>query len=272
MFRYSAESDVVNAIGQLPFLDEETNTAHALTLARTYMFGANATGDRPGSPNVAIILTDGKPTNGTHISGKDMASAAATKLRDSGVRIVSIGVAQSIDIDLLKNISSPPRVKDQDYFSSPDMANIDSILQGIVKNACPTTATTMHITATQDVGTTTLVQDTTRPNLGTTPIQASTTMLQDTTTTIQDTTRPNMDTTQIQDKTTPIKVSTSPNQGETSPIQGETSPIQGSTSPIQGSTSPIQGATSHAPETTTILTPFHDPGECNSKSCQLFLL
>ena len=227
------------------------------------MFGANATGDRHGSPNVAIILTDGKPTNGTHVSGKDMASQAASLLRNSGVRIVSIGVAQSISVDVLKTISSPPRVKDQDYFTSPDIANIDSILQGIVKNACPTSGTTMHATATLYVDTTTLLQDTTIPDQDTTrpildttpihvatsPIQAATTVIQDTTTPIQDTTRTNLDTTQNQDTTM----------------------IQGATSPIQDTT-PIQVTTSHSPVTPTVLTPFHDQRECNSKSCQTVLL
>ena len=192
---------MISAIGQLPFLDEETNTAHALTLARTGMFGANAPGDRPDVQNVAIVLTDGKPSNYSNTSGKQLAADAATMLRDSGVQIISIGVAQSISVDLLKDISSPPRVENQDYFPKPDFDEPTSLIQSIVDTTCanlPTPsettstvqATTGPIveTTTSKQATTTSVHDTTPMVVTTIPSQPTTTHILDTTTHILDTT------------------------------------------------------------------------------------
>ena len=143
LFRHSTEAALVNAMGTLPFLDETTNTTYALQLARTHLFGSEALGDRPNVPNVAIILTDGKPTG-------DVASAAtaAHELRESNVRIISIGVTHEISEDLLMNMSSYPRQKDQDYFTSPQFDKLNSLLLGIINSACPALTTTTPTTTT----------------------------------------------------------------------------------------------------------------------------
>ena len=121
----------------LKFLDETTNTTYALHLARTQLFGSEDRGDRPNVPNVAIILTDGKPTGDVATAAK-----AARELRDSGVRIISIGVTREISEELLMNMSSAPRVKDQDYFTSPDFDKLNSLLLGIINSACLAPSTT----------------------------------------------------------------------------------------------------------------------------------
>ena len=108
------------------------------------MFGSGAPGDRPNVPNVAIILTDGKPTGVATggATGEALAKQEAQMLRDSGVRIISIGVTRQISESLLKDMSSPPRVKDQDYFTSPDFNKLKSLLLNIINSACPATAVT----------------------------------------------------------------------------------------------------------------------------------
>ena len=137
MFRYSTEDALVNRMENLKFLDETTNTTYALHLARTQLFGSEDRGDRPNVPNVAIILTDGKPTGDVATAAK-----AARELRDSGVRIISIGVTREISEELLMNMSSAPRVKDQDYFTSPDFDKLNSLLLGIINSACLAPSTT----------------------------------------------------------------------------------------------------------------------------------
>ena len=115
------------------------------------MFGSGAPGDRPNVPNVAIILTDGKPTGGE--VGEALAKKEAQMLRDSGVRIISIGVTRQISEALLKDMSSPPREKDQDYFTSPDFNKLNSLLLNIINSACPATvATTTTTTTAPEVG------------------------------------------------------------------------------------------------------------------------
>ena len=101
------------------------------------MFGNGAPGDRAGVPNVAIILTDGKPTDGNASTLR-----AAAELRDSGVRIISIGVTRNISENLLRDMSSPPRIRDQDYFTAPDFNKLNALLHGIIRSACRTTTTT----------------------------------------------------------------------------------------------------------------------------------
>ena len=197
-FRHLLESDMIDAIARLPFLDEETNTAHALTLARTGMFGANAPGDRPDVQNVAIVLTDGKPSNYSNTNGKLLAATAATMLRDSGVKIISVGVTNSIDVDLLKEISSPPRVEDQEYFPNPDFEKPLAMIRSIANYPCHTPVTVSQVA-------TTTVQATTRP------VQETTTPVHQTTTgPFHDTTKPISTTTHLQDTTTVPVITTPP--------------------------------------------------------------
>ena len=131
------------------------------------MFGQGAPGDRAGVPNVAIILTDGKPTD-----GNASALRAAAELRDSGVRIISIGVTRQISENLLRDMSSPPRARDQDYFTSPDFNKLKSLLHGIIRSACPTTTTTTTTTTTAKTTTTTAKTTTTTPKTTTTTTPA----------------------------------------------------------------------------------------------------
>ena len=185
---------MISAIDQLRFLDEETNTAHALTLARTGMFGPNAPGDRPDVQNVAIVLTDGKPSNYSNTSGKHLAASAATMLRDSGVKIISVGVTYSIDVDLLKEISSPPRVEDQEYFPNPDFDKPLSLIRSIANYPCHTPVTVATTTA----------QATTKPN------QETTTSIHETTGPTHETTRPITTITHLQETTTIAVITTPP--------------------------------------------------------------
>ena len=128
--------------------------SYALYLARTQMFGQGAPADRARVRNVAIILTDGKPTG-----GNASALRAAAELRDSGVRIISIGVTRRINENLLRDMSSPPRTMDQDYFRSPDFNKLNPLLHDIIRSACLTTTTTKTTTMETTTTTTTPVLD-----------------------------------------------------------------------------------------------------------------
>ena len=92
----------MNAIQGIRFEAESTNTAYALELTRTNVYGMSD--DRSGVANVVIMLTDGVPSNGK--TGRDKAIDQATKLKNSNVKIITIGVTKHVDEDLLKEMSS----------------------------------------------------------------------------------------------------------------------------------------------------------------------
>ena len=53
---HTYKQSILTAIDKLPFLDQTTNTPEALKYMRTTMF-TSRNGDRPGAPNVAIVIT-----------------------------------------------------------------------------------------------------------------------------------------------------------------------------------------------------------------------
>jgi len=59
---YSSVADVQSAIAALTFTGGLTHTHLALEHVRTTML-TSAAGDRPGVPNVVVVLTDGLSTN-----------------------------------------------------------------------------------------------------------------------------------------------------------------------------------------------------------------
>ena len=68
---------------------------------RTQVFGVN--GDRANVTNVAIIITDGKPTNASTIQ------AAIDAVHNSGITTLVVGVTNEVDEATLKQLSSPPQ-------------------------------------------------------------------------------------------------------------------------------------------------------------------
>jgi len=79
-----------NAIRNISYCNESTNTAGALRLTRTEIF-VTANGDRSGVPNVIVLLTDGNPTGET-----DFLSGEVDLIKNLGVRIIGIGVTNQV--------------------------------------------------------------------------------------------------------------------------------------------------------------------------------
>lgn len=78
-------------------------------------------------------MTDGYSTTG----GDPVAAAAATKA--VGIRIVTIGLGNSVDEQMLRAIASSP----DDYFQAPAPGDLGDIYDGIVRNiACEAEGTT----------------------------------------------------------------------------------------------------------------------------------
>lgn len=93
-------------IDTLPYTGGTTNTIAALGNL-SYVFNLQ-NGDRPGVNNTAILITDGKPRNDYDLYSMDQIRAAVKRVIDQNIRILVLGVTDSIDKETLKELSSPP--------------------------------------------------------------------------------------------------------------------------------------------------------------------
>lgn len=100
-FSYTNKDDLVNAVRSLPYPGLETYTAASLKVMRTQVF--NTPGDRPDVRNVAIIITDGQPTDINALP------AEIAMVYAQGIITFSIGITDKIDEKTLKSLSSPPQ-------------------------------------------------------------------------------------------------------------------------------------------------------------------
>nr|XP_046241031.1 matrilin-4 isoform X2 [Scatophagus argus] len=89
---------MVKGINQIIPLAQGTMTGLAIKYVMNVAFTAEA-GDRPKVPNVAVIVTDGRP--------QDRVAEVAAEARDKGIEIYAVGVARA-DMTSLRAMASPP--------------------------------------------------------------------------------------------------------------------------------------------------------------------
>jgi len=81
-----------NAVRNIPYCDENTNTTGGLKCARTEIFNT-ANGDRGNVLNVIVLITDGNPTYDAHLLDDEVDS-----IKDLGIRIVGVGVTNEVSV------------------------------------------------------------------------------------------------------------------------------------------------------------------------------
>ena len=90
-------------------------------------------GDRGDVPNVVILITDG-------ISNERETEtvAMAKRLKDSGTRIIAIGVTDAVDVTELKvMVTNEPG----DLLLADDFDKLNSVMDSLVKVSCVTLPT-----------------------------------------------------------------------------------------------------------------------------------
>ena len=85
-------------------------------------------GDRSDSPNIAIILTDGKSDDPIDTQNE------ALEARKAGIHIVAIGVGESINLPELKGIATDP--DDESVFVVKDFNALTGTVEKMLKNLC----------------------------------------------------------------------------------------------------------------------------------------
>ena len=110
---YNSKEEVLNALA----FDNDitvlgTNTAEALDMVRRQVF-TSANGDRNGVENWAIVIHDGFSN-----INSDNTVPSATDLKNNGVRVVSIGLGDSMNRAEIEAIASVPENDNEFYLEN----------------------------------------------------------------------------------------------------------------------------------------------------------
>jgi hypothetical protein len=131
---HQTKDDVLNAIGQVPFIGARTNTTGGLFKSRTVQTDPQY-GGRPGVPKVVVLVTDGEPdieVENTLIE--------AQNLKKAGVRVLIVGITYAnYAEDLLKEMAFEP----SDYLYVENFDDLESIKSRVLDDeACKPLPTT----------------------------------------------------------------------------------------------------------------------------------
>jgi len=138
------EEDTLKLVSDLKYRGENTNTTGGLYWSRQILTDSKY-GSRKDVAKVIILITDGVPTY-----DKDKLQAEVDIIKNSLIRIVSVGVTNKINETLLKSIATTPR----DYVYGNDFSGLDLIKDVVINEqtcqkiiltttAPPTTTTEM---------------------------------------------------------------------------------------------------------------------------------
>ena len=144
--QYYNKSELMDAITNIRFKGRSTFTAGGIREMRTVQFTAGH-GDRPGARNIAIVITDG-----VSIIEPEQTVPEAEKAQQQGVKVYSIGVTDKVDVNEVRDISSPPHELNKNYFLATDFSNLDEIVQAIFDATCDVVVQTTTTTTPPPAG------------------------------------------------------------------------------------------------------------------------
>ena len=124
---HQSKLDMFIAIDAIPYRYGSTNTADALKTMRTEMFTA-ANGDRPGVPNIAIVVTDGV----SNINSR-RTIPEAEEARAQGIHIYAIGIGLT-DTTELDGIASKP--VEENSFSVQEFSELRNLRSKVFSALC----------------------------------------------------------------------------------------------------------------------------------------
>ncbi|KAK7501402.1 hypothetical protein BaRGS_00007206 [Batillaria attramentaria] len=127
---YKTKHEVLNALSDIAYHPGSTNMADALSTMRTVMFTPQ-NGDRPGVPNICIVVTDGASNIN---SGRSVPEAE--QARAEGITIYAIGIGLT-DTEELDGIVSKP--VDEKRFAVQDFGELGKLRDRLNRAFCPGT-------------------------------------------------------------------------------------------------------------------------------------
>ena len=126
--QYNTKMEVFTAIDDIPYRFGSTNTADALRTMSTVMFTAQ-NGDRPGVPNICIVVTDGISNINSRRTIPD-----AEQARADGIHIYAIGIGLT-DTTELDGIASKP--VDENRFAVQEFEELRGLRDKVFAALCP---------------------------------------------------------------------------------------------------------------------------------------
>ena len=131
---FSDAETVKREIFKMKYLNQSTNTADAFKVTGDECFKFS-NGDRHNIPNLAILISDGRPEPDEN-RRVPAALAEAEALKDKNATLLTIGVTDRIDADFLRSVSSAPQIEGQNYFLAPDFKYLGTIQEAVVEGSC----------------------------------------------------------------------------------------------------------------------------------------
>ncbi len=126
--QYGKRQDIIQAIYNIPFLGDKTNTTSALIMARHILFNSK-NGDRFGIPNIVIMLTDGQSNI---IPQQTIPQAISGK--NEGIRYIVVAIGTSKGSMELQGIASVPM--STNLFPVRSETNLPAILDDVIGTTC----------------------------------------------------------------------------------------------------------------------------------------
>ncbi len=123
-----SQSELHERIKRTPFLGGRNNMEKGLRLAREEILGQ--AGDRPGVPNIVIIVSSG-PFSGMTLFVEN--EAKLIKENPSN-RILIVGITESVNYGLLRKIVS----QKHDLYMAKDHQIIETVLHPTIQSICQT--------------------------------------------------------------------------------------------------------------------------------------
>jgi Mg-chelatase subunit ChlD len=125
--KYTDKAAVMNALNHIPYNSGGTNTGTALRTMYSKMF-TQANGDRPGVPNIGIVLTDGRSNNPPDTNKE------AANLHKHNINVFSVGIGKGVDNKELGTIATDP--DNTHVFTVSNFDKLQQISAGFQARAC----------------------------------------------------------------------------------------------------------------------------------------
>ena len=133
---YSTQYEILNAIDQIPYLAETTNTVAAIRYMRTIMFTPQ-NGDRSSAPNSVIIITDGVPMVPNDVNAaRTLTLQEADLARRQGINIFTVGIGPELTTEFLAQIADQPI--NTHVFQVNQVRELETILNQVAAATCNT--------------------------------------------------------------------------------------------------------------------------------------
>lgn len=127
---YSRADDMKAFIRTITYVGGSTNTADGIQKMHLEQF-TSGNGDRSDVPNVAIVMTDGAST-----TQSELTIPYANDAKNDDITIFCLGITDSVNIDEIRSISSPPQEEDVTYFLVNDFNVLLDTVTAIASESC----------------------------------------------------------------------------------------------------------------------------------------